>query len=204
MKRGVSLFHRLLLGAALVFAICQPALAQRGAYTARRSLEQMVSGADVIVRGSVISARVESIPQYPNLRSVVVTLKLHKVLKGTAGSTYTFRQFIWDARDRYDAAGYRKGQRYLLFMHRANDKGLTSPVGMQQGRFLISRDESGTETAVNGIGNAGLFREVPVRVKQRSARISQQALRVAESHRRGPVRLEELEEIVRVLGEVRQ
>ena len=105
--------------ALLVLAACiaaAPAFAQRGAMTVPRNLDQLTDRASDIVRGTVVSARVEKHPELSNLDTVVVTLRVHDTLKGHAAGTYTFRQYIWDVRDRYDAAGYRKGQDLLLLM----------------------------------------------------------------------------------------
>ena len=87
-----------------------PAFAQRGALTVPRNLDQLTDRAADIVRGTVLSAHVEKHPELTNLDTVVVTLRVSETLKGQAIGTYTFRQYIWDVRDRYDNAGYRKGQ----------------------------------------------------------------------------------------------
>ena len=118
-----------------------PAFAQRGALTVPRNLDQLTDRAADIVRGTVLSAHVEKHPELTNLDTVVVTLRVSETLKGQAIGTYTFRQYIWDVRDRYDNAGYRKGQELLLLMNEPSRYGLTSPVGIEQGRFRIHRDE---------------------------------------------------------------
>ena len=116
-----------------------PALAQRGALTLPRNLSQLVEGSADIVRGTVMSARVEKHPQLPHLDTIVVTLRVDETIKGAPAKTYTFRQYIWDIRDREDRAGYFKGQSYLLLMNAPSRFGLTSPVGMDQGRFRLKR-----------------------------------------------------------------
>ena len=100
-------------------AATAPAFAQRGALTVPRNLDQLTDRAADIVRGTVLSAHVEKHPELTNLDTVVVTLRVSETLKGQAIGTYTFRQYIWDVRDRYDNAGYRKGQELLLLMNRA-------------------------------------------------------------------------------------
>ena len=80
--------------------------------TVPRNLEQMVVSAADIVRGTVLSARVEKHPELDNLDTLVVTLEVREAIKGGARGTYTFRQYIWDLRDVHDAAGYHKGQEY--------------------------------------------------------------------------------------------
>jgi hypothetical protein len=156
----------------LAFMWVGPAAAQRGAITAPVNLAQMVEEAGVIVRGQVITAKVEPHPNFPALWTVVVTLRVDESLKGKPVSTYTFRQFIWDLRDREDAAGYRVGSALLLFLLNPNAHGLSSPVGLEQGRFQISADSAGNLYAANGRNNAGLFEGVASRARARGLRLS--------------------------------
>ena len=170
--------------------------AQRGVYVAPRDIASLSRQAGVIVRGHVISARVEKHPQFESLMTVVVTLKPEKVLKGKPGAVYTFRQYIWDVRDRYDAAGYKKGQELLLLMLPVNENGLTSPAGMQQGRFRIERTKEGAARALNGMGNVGLFRGVSQKASASKMKLSAKASQTAKTHTQGAVELGELEEII--------
>lgn len=135
--------------------------AQRGTYSVAANLDQLVRQSNLIIRAHVVSARVENHPEFANLKTVVVTLRVDRLLKGKAGLTYTFRQFIWDARDVADAAGYRKADEMLLFLNPASSYGLSSPVGAEQGRFRILTDNKGKRYAVNGRSNTGLFSNVP-------------------------------------------
>jgi hypothetical protein len=111
--------------------------------------------------------------------------------KGAAHSgTYTFRQFIWDIRDRRDAAGYRKGQELVLFLNPATAHGLTSPVALEQGRFQVLRGVDGTARAVNGRANRGLLRGTETRL--RSGQAANRSVAIASSHRSGPLELADL------------
>jgi hypothetical protein len=188
--------------ALLVLAACiaaAPAFAQRGAMTVPRNLDQLTDRASDIVRGTVVSARVEKHPELSNLDTVVVTLRVHDTLKGHAAGTYTFRQYIWDVRDRYDAAGYRKGQDLLLLMIAPSEYGLSSPAGMEQGRFRIERDRAGREVAVNGTDNLRLFDGLASADKSVAALTPKQAS-LAAKHRKGPVELVELEAMIRAFA----
>jgi hypothetical protein len=186
-----------LLSWALFIALISPqkSHAQRGAYVAPRDIATLTEQAEIIVRGHVINAYVEPHPDFASLMTVVVTFKPEKVLKGKPGTVYTFRQYIWDVRDRYDAAGYRKGQELLLLMNAINENGLTSPAGMQQGRFRILREKDHA-SAINGVGNVALFRGVAEQSKQRGLKLSAKATRTATTHRQGAVDLSELEEVI--------
>jgi hypothetical protein len=182
-----------------VLALLLSSQAQRGALTTSRNLSQLATDADTIVRGQVAFARVEPHPQYKNLDTVVVTLKVDGVLKGTAGPTLTFRQFIWDIRDRYESAGYRKGQGVLLFLNRPTAAGLTAPVGLEQGRFTITRDAAGNAAAVNGRDNSGLFESAETWTQPLAGKMSVRTRNLVSQHRRGPVALDSIEEVVRAV-----
>jgi hypothetical protein len=190
----------LALAGALLLAA--PAFAQRGAMTIPRNLEQLTNRAADIVRGTVISARVEKHPEFTNLDTVVVTLRVRETLKGQARGTFTFRQHIWDVRDRWDAAGYRKGQDVLLFMIATSRYGLSSPAGMTQGRFRIERDKAGRELAVNGTGNFRLFDGVADAANNKGVALTSRQAALVAKHRGGPVELSELRGMIHAFARV--
>jgi hypothetical protein len=178
------------IAAALLFAA--PAFAQRGAMTVPRNIEQMSERAADIIRGTVVSAHVEKHPQLSNLDTVVVTLRVREALKGDAQGTFTFRQYIWDIRDRWDAAGYRKGQDLLLVLNAPTRYGLTSPVGIEQGRFRIRPDGKGGFVALNGTGNSRLFDGVAGAADKRGVTLTRKQSALAARQRGGPVPLGDL------------
>jgi hypothetical protein len=151
------------------------ARAQRGPQTASANLDYLVQRAGTIVRGHVISAKVESHPQFANLQTVVVTVAVSKVLKGTAPAAYTFRQFLLDSRDAGDVGGYRKTGELLLLLNPVSQYGLTSPVGVDQGRFCVVRDRQGKGIAVNGRSNIGLFDQLASKAAARGVSFSPRA-----------------------------
>lgn len=180
----------------------QPLLAQRGALMRSRNLGELVSQSAVIMRGNVISARAEPHPDLTNLWTIVVTLRVREVLKGDAGPTFTFRQFIWDIRDRYDVAGYRKGQELLLLMNPTTRYGLSSPAGLEQGRFRIRRDRDGHELAMNGHGNTDLFRHLQQQLRRQRIELAPQAAGLIQQHRSGPLPLDGLRDMIQQLRSV--
>jgi hypothetical protein len=194
----MSLVRRSLVLLVLV-ALVSPSPAQRGAIVAPMDLASMVDEAGIIIHGHIISARYEKHPELTNLDTIVVTVRVVEALKGSVGETYTFRQFIWDIRDRSDLAGYKKGQEVLFLLLAANEHGLSSPSGLDQGKFRIQRDAQGQAYAINGAGNRHLFNNVPQRLKTKGAQISARAMQVATRQTRGPVALDELREIIRGL-----
>ena len=177
---------------AATLLLAAPAFAQRGALTVPRDLQQMSERAADIFRGTVVSARVEKHPELTNLDTVVVTLRVRETLKGDARGMFTFRQYIWDIRDRWDAAGYRKGQELLLVLNSPTRYGLTSPVGIEQGRFRIRPDGKGGFLALNGTGNAHLFDGVAAMAGEKGVALTQKQAALVAKHRGGPVELSEL------------
>lgn len=176
-----------------------PAFSQRGAITAPVSLDQMTRRADRIVHGSVVSARVEPHPQLTNLSTIVITMQVQDTLKGKAATTLTFRQFIWDLRDEQDAARYLKGQELLLFLNPVSQYGLTSPVGLEQGRFRITRDRTGKAYAANGRDNAGLLAGTEQRARAQHLKLSAKASSVVQQTSAGPILLEDMKQTIREL-----
>ncbi len=187
----------LILAACLLWA---PAFAQRGAMTVPRNLGQLTDRASDIVRGYVVSARVEKHPVLSALDTVVVTLRVRETLKGQAQGAFTFRQYIWDIRDRYDTAGYHKGQDVLLMMIAPSAYGLSSPAGMDQGRFRIERDRKGHEIAVNGMGNARLFEGLQADADKKGVTLTAKQTSLAARHRAGPIELTELTSMIRAFA----
>jgi len=147
----------------------------------------------------VVTAVVEPHPQFSKIHTVLVTVRVEESFKGTPGATFTFRQFIWDARDRLDAAGYRKGQHLLLLMNRASPIGLTSPAGIEQGRFRILRDSAGREVAINGAANRGLFVNLAAQLNKKGVRLSAEMSRVIAEQPTGPLRVDDLRQLLREL-----
>ena len=184
-------------GALSLFLLSTAAMAQRGALTLPANIAHLSQQAALIVHGRVVSTQIEPHPQLQNLTTVVVTMRVVETFKGTAASTLTFRQFVWDIRDKYDVAGYRKGQELLLLLNADSAYGLTSPVGMEQGRFEISRDAKGVVVATNGQANRGLFANMAQQLNQPGARLSEPTSALVTRHRSGPVPLVQLEEVIK-------
>ena len=185
----------------VMLACASPVLAQSGALTISRNLEQLMARSAVIVRGTVISARVEKHPELTGLDTVVVTLHVKETLKGQPAGTFTFRQYVWGIADRKDAGGYWKGQDLLLMMIEPSRYGLSSPAGLDQGRFIISRDSEGREVAVNGHGNVRLFDGIGAQVAAKGIPLSLSTADLIQKHVKGPVKLHELMTLIHELAQ---
>lgn len=192
--RAFVIHQRTFLALLLAFALVpQPLFSQ--ALTVRRNLADLIEQSSTIVRGRLLSARMERHPELRNLYIVVVTLKVDATLKGKPASTLTFRQFVWDTR--HPTSGYRKGQEVLILLNPVSELGLTSPAGMEQGVFQVHRNTEGVAFAANGRDNHGLFLGISKQLQERGATLSPTLAATAARHRRGPVRLETIEEIIR-------
>jgi hypothetical protein len=118
-------------------------------------------------------------------------------LKGPAQRDFTFRQYVWDLRGRMGEASYRKGDDLLLLMIEPSRYGLSSPAGMGQGRFLVTRDASGREFAVNGTGNARLFEGMREAEPGKAAALSANSAHLLATHRQGPIEAAPLARLIR-------
>ena len=162
------------------------------------NLTYLTQSADIIVQGRVTEVRYESLPGYPNIPTVEVTLNVENMVRGPAGSTYTFREALMGLQPKTGKQGYQVGQRLFLFFLARSRYGLCSPIGMEQGRFHIARDPSGSETVANEWGNAGLFKNVDQDASKAGAQLTTSQLRIATT-RRGPVALDDFVSLVRRL-----
>jgi hypothetical protein len=127
-------------------------------------------------------------------------LRVRETLKGQAQETFTFRQYIWDIRDRWDAAGYRKGQDVLLLLNAPTRYGLTSPVGIEQGRFRIQPDGKGGFLALNGTGNVRLLDGIAAAAAKDGVALTAQQASLVARHRGGALQLSELAAMIRAFA----
>ncbi|MEX1993672.1 MAG: hypothetical protein WD929_03330 [Steroidobacteraceae bacterium] len=182
-----------------IAALAGPAWAQDGALTVPRNLDQLVNRSAVILRGNVVSARFEEHPELRGLDTVVVTMRVREALKGQAGQTFTFRQHVWDLHNRVNPGGYHKGQDLLLLMIAPSRYGLSSPAGLDQGRFQVTRDSTSRETAINGQGNQQLFDGMSAQFAKQGVALSPASSRLVAAQNRGPVEVTELTALIREL-----
>lgn len=162
------------------------------------NLTYLSQRSDVIVQGRVAHVTHRSLAGYPNIPTVEVTLEVENMLRGPQSRTYTFREVFLGLRAREGKDGYQIGQRLLLFLPSPSQCGLSSPVGIEQGRFHITYSSSGQEIVANELGNTGLFKNVSASVKQAGALVSSSHRRIAAT-KRGPVPLGDLVSLVGTL-----
>ena len=178
-------------------AACLPLPAQVQALTRPVNLATLARRAEVIVQGRVAEARYEPMPGYPNIRTVVVTLGVERMLRGPAptrsgsstGARFTFRQYLGGMGTRRGGKGpYASGQEVLLFLPGESSAGLRSPLALEQGHFTIRRGPAGEAYIANQLANAGIFKNVPEAAQRAGLKLDSEQLRLAATPK-GPVPL---------------
>jgi hypothetical protein len=190
----------ILIICASVLLLGAPAFSQDSALTLPRNLGELVGESQVVVQGSVTSVALEPHAQLKNLMTVVVTVQVEEALKGQPGTVYTFRQAVIHPRDQRQKMGYQPGQHVLLLVMKPSQYGLTSTAGLNQGRFRIEAGADGKLQATNGAGNLGLFRGLNQHVQTRGLHLTPEAQALATRTEGGPVPLEQLKSLIRILA----
>jgi hypothetical protein len=181
----------------LALACCVvQAAAQEGALTIQLDLARMVDESENVVLGRVTSVVAEKHPEFENLDTVVVTLQVLDPLKGSPGAQLTFRQYVFDVHDRDTKLGYRLGEEIVVMLRRPSQFGLTSPVGLEQGRFRVERDGANIRMLRNGQDNAGLFTGIEQSSPQLTLRLSQNLQQLVIQHRTGPITYDQFKSFV--------
>ena len=187
------------IGLLLVSLLIASSHAQTSAITLPRNLDELVTESSTIVQGTVTRVTLEPHDRLKNLLTVVVTVQVEETLKGGATRTYTLRQAVIDVREQERRFGYRAGQHVLLLLIKPSEYGLSSPAGMEQGRFRIEPGPNGRLTATNGLGNIGLFRNLPVELQQNPS-LNVEARRMMTKSAPGPVGLDQLKAVIRAIA----
>jgi hypothetical protein len=162
------------------------------------NLAYLTQRAHVIVQGHVTEVVQETLPQYPNLYTIRVTLSVDDMMRGPVGKTYTFREISLGLRTKEGKKSYQTGQHLLLFLPSPSQYGLSSPIGIEQGRFHISQNSSGSSLVSNETGNIGLFNNVATAVSSAGRTLTQNQFKVV-STKSGPVQLNDFLSLVKNL-----
>jgi hypothetical protein len=162
------------------------------------NLDYLVRRADVIVQGHVVAVAHEQLPGYPNIPTVTVTLNVEKMLRGPSSGTYTFREMFLGLRSKEGKQSYKIGQRLLLFLPAASQFGLSSPIGIEQGRFHVAAGSGAGAIVSNEFGNYGLFKDVENSANKAGIQLTKKQSQIAAS-RNGPVLLNDFVSLVQSL-----
>ncbi len=165
-----SLFNRSVAGAALGLVTLMGLPAPRPATAIGRTLDlaTMTDRAGNIVSGRIVQLRAGSHPKYSNIGVLYVTVKVGEMMKGAPAEKFTFMQFsgrapaapsgksLSTAQTLPDLPSYRVGEEVVLFLYPPSSVGFTSPVGGEQGKFLIHRSPGQPATVISEGGNDSL------------------------------------------------
>ena len=173
-----------------------PVRAQMTPLSAQMNLARMVDESENIVLARVKAVRAEPHPQYQNLNTVAVTLDVIEPLKGSAAGELVFRQYNPDLLESKSTLGYRVSEEIVLMLRKPSAEGMTSPVGFEQGRFLVGRDAAGNRTVRNNMDNATLFQGIDAASPSLRSRLTPALQSLVASHRTGPIVYDQFKSIV--------
>ena len=129
------------------------------------SLEALSELAGTVFSGRCISAETVLDPAL-GMKVTQVTFEVDRAVKGDPGRTVSVRMLGGD-QGVPGMPRFEIGEEVVLFLYAESELGLTSPVGMLQGKFRVYTDKNGERLAVNGTHNRGLFRDLSPRARER-------------------------------------
>jgi hypothetical protein len=160
--------------------------------TRELGLADMASRAGRIFHGKCIE-RVVVEPPDGARPYTTYTFEVGRAFKG--GDERVVKFSVSGTPDRRGLAGlpvFEIGERSLLLLYPTGPKGLTSPMGLDQGYFRLLEATDGSRLAVNGRANQRLLRDVPQGLLHD---------RGLDANRDAPLRLEALEDLLRALAQ---
>lgn len=166
--------RQLMLSLATTLALTFAAMTASAAMVMHMGLGSLVSNADKIFRGTVLTKEPGTVTAGGGeLPTVVYTIRVGDALKGNFGIgkgarvvTLTMagnlksdistgkvkRLFLMDMNPDLDV-----GSDYVLFTTAPSVAGLSTTVGLDQGLFHIFNNADGSDMTANGLGNQGIF-----------------------------------------------
>ena len=129
------------------------------------NIEEMSQRADRIFLGRCVGVRAELDPDLGQMVTYA-TFVTHRAVKGSAHGKVTIKLLGDQVEDGSPVRGiegvprFREGEEVVLFLYGDSGRGLTSPVGLGQGKFVVFEDKLGKRQALNALGNETLFRNL--------------------------------------------
>jgi hypothetical protein len=122
------------------------------------NLEEMTERAATIFSGRCIDVREVEDPGIGRTVTVAV-FEVDRSIKGARGRRVTVKM-LGGSDGKSSIVGmprFHEGEQVILFLYGESPLGLSSPVGLGQGKFSIYEDKQGRHLAVNGMGNRNLL-----------------------------------------------
>ncbi|NUN68738.1 MAG: hypothetical protein HUU02_03405 [Bacteroidetes bacterium] len=124
------------------------------------NIEQLVRDAGTIIDGTVTGTRTGKDPE-SGLLVTWVTMNVNESFHGAVNGTITFKQYGGEADGLANypkhLPRYAQGERSILFLTAPSSIGMQSPVGMQQGKFMIVQEGTAKTVVRNLTKNPSLF-----------------------------------------------
>lgn len=160
------------------------------------NLEKLIADAGMIFSGRVAEVRSGVRDPQTGLVVTYVTFDVFESFYGAKGERITIKQFGGEVDGiSYSPAGmprYTVGEEVLLMLYAPSELGMQSPVGMEQGKFLIRKTTQGKKTVSSALGTRNLFKGV-----RNKDRVTQKSwLRVQDP---GPLDYDEFTATIRAL-----
>jgi hypothetical protein len=134
--------HRIPVLFALAICLLSPTVAV-ATMTLPLSLEQLSQRATLVFYGTVIDNR--SIVEEERRLVTLTTFRVNRLVKGKTGPTHTIKQIggtLSNGRSLHvqGVPRYDIGEEYVVFLPSASRLGFTSPLGLQQGNFMVATE----------------------------------------------------------------
>jgi len=133
------------------------------------NLEQMTQRATRIFSGRCIQTSIEyDAALGRNLTAA--TFRVQRTVKGVSETIVTVRMLSDGGATNNSPAGvpvFHRGEEVVLFLYGESSLGLSSTVGLGQGRFSVLTDKQGRRVALNAVGNRNLMRELRPAARER-------------------------------------
>jgi len=141
------------------------------------NLEQMTQRATRIFSGRCTQTRVEYDAALGR-NITAATFRVQRVVKGVSETIVTVRMLSDGGATNDSPAGvpvFHRGEEVVLFLYGESSLGLSSTVGLGQGRFAVLTDKQGRRVALNAVGNRNLMRELRPAARERLRGLRQNA-----------------------------
>ena len=151
------MLKRWLLSVLAAFAVAGSAQATTVLPT---TLETLIDQSAAAFQGTVLQNRVERDARTGQIVTYT-KFKVSEVLKGSVTATHEIKQIggrLADGSESFNVMGvprFQEGEEYVVFLNGVSASGFSSPVGLHQGRFSVSR-----EGGIAKVGNGRDFKEM--------------------------------------------
>ena len=130
--------------------------------TIPQTLDDITKSAGKIFAGKCTNVEYIENDSESKLPVIKYTFEVAEGIRGVGDEEeITFKQWQPTAR----SSGYEEGKKYFLFLYPESERGLTTPVALEQGRFKVSKKGliQRKEVVINGFSNKGLTRNLKTR-----------------------------------------